>query len=100
MLTINSNTPWGEAQDVEKIAEGIESVMTAGHGGFKLSTERHAMVRQKFPDFHTFAGGSWYEEDCDVAVVVVTFPECFKPETVEQAKKMVANDTEYFGRVA
>ena len=34
------HTPWGWAQDIEELAEGVWRVSTAGHGGLKLSRER------------------------------------------------------------
>lgn len=67
-----SRTPWGEAQYVDQIAPGICAVGTASHGGVKLSPERNRCVppalRQR---------GGWYEEDCEEAVVEMTFPEEF-----------------------
>jgi hypothetical protein len=93
------HTPWGTAQDTNEIAEGITFYSTAGHGGMKLSPERHAKVQKKFPNFKTFAGGAWYEEDCDVMAVVATFPECFKAETVAECIEMVRKDEKYFGKM-
>jgi hypothetical protein len=95
MKTIK-NSPWGQVQHDNHIADGIVFVSTAGHGGFHLSPERHAAVRAKFPAFSTFAGGPWYEEDCDVAVVVAAFPEEFKPEQVKACKEMIKGDVGYF----
>ena len=80
-------TPWGVSNGAgEQIAPGIVWYDTAGHGGFHLSPERHAAVKQRFPDFTTFGGdGPWYEEDCDWAVVVFTFPEQFDAKTRTRA---------------
>lgn len=91
-----TTSPWGEVQDSIHIADGIDCVKTAGHGGFKLSPERHATIKQKFPLFETFAGGAWYEEDCDVTVVVVTFPEYFDASAVAEAKRIINRDKGYF----
>lgn len=90
------NTPWGNAQTVEAIADGIQCVTTAGHGGFKLSDEKHAEIRQRFPTFTTFAGGQWYEEDCDVAVVVYAFSQHFSSEFVQRATETIRNMKDYF----
>ena len=78
------SSPWGEIQVQDVVAEGITRVHTAGHGGFHLSAERHRALQRKF-HFHTFAGGPWYEEDCDMAAVVIAFPDDFKPEWVARA---------------
>lgn len=67
-----SQTPWGVSQSATVYAEGIESHSTAGHGGFKLSTERNRMVHPLLR-----AEGGWYEEDCAWAIVAITFPDLF-----------------------
>lgn len=84
-----TTTPWGEPQEIENVAEGIDFVSTAGHGGYLLNASRHNKVRELIPGWTTFAGGRWYEEDCDAAVVVVCHPECFPPESVERAFRAV-----------
>ena len=40
----NMRTPWGAAQTVKILIDGIGQVHTAGHGGFKLSHERNLKV--------------------------------------------------------
>jgi hypothetical protein len=81
-------TPWGESQGEPKIiANGIISVSTPGHGGMRLSAERMKQLRSKFPDFNTFAGGEWFEEDEDWAVVCLAFPEFFTIEQIRGAVK-------------
>lgn len=71
------NTPWGRAQMVKHIAPGIVQVSTASHGGIQLSTERQGEVDKRFPTFIPHAGGRWYEEDQDIAIVILTFPGIF-----------------------
>jgi hypothetical protein len=34
--------------------------------------------------------GGWYEEDCEVAIPMVTFPSAFKPEQVQAARETIA----------
>ena len=88
-------TPWGIADNVEHIADGIQFVTTPSHGGFRLSAVRNAHVPGIVQD-HTFRGlglianGSWYEEDCDAALVPVFFPECFPAVAVEAAHASLA----------
>ena len=53
-----AQTPWGISQGATVYAKGIESHSTAGHGGFKLSTERNGQVH---PLLRAMEG--WYEED-------------------------------------
>jgi hypothetical protein len=80
-------TPWGVAQSVKTIAPGIELIETAGHGGFRLSPERRQEMPEQYRNQQIFAGGNWYEEDCDAALVVASFPQFFKPETVQHCKE-------------
>jgi hypothetical protein len=77
-----ARTPWGIAQTHTKLADGIDLYTTASHGGIHLSDYRKRVVKAKFPTWDTFLpGGTWYEEDIDVAVVVLAFPDYF---TVDQ----------------
>lgn len=79
------STPWGPSQDAEVITEGITFHSTASHGGIHLSPERQAKMPKYMRD--TFAGGPWYEEDCDYARVVVVFPEHFPEGAYDRAIK-------------
>lgn len=84
--TTGSRSPWGTIQHVTAHADGIASVSTAGHGGIKLNRYRNAKVpaaaRRK---------GGWYEEDCEYAIPVLTFPEAFDPTHVEVARQSLKN---------
>jgi len=77
------------------------SYCTAGHGGIHLSPSRQAVVEQKFPGFTPFAGKPWYEEDCDVAVVILAFPEEFDDAAIRGAVRSVLGwSDDYFKAVA
>jgi hypothetical protein len=65
-------TPWGPSQSSKSHARGIVEYSCAGHGGFHLSSTRNAQVHATWRD-----SKGWYEEDCDYAIVVFTFPEYF-----------------------
>ena len=80
------NTPWGAAQDVEELAPGIVMVSTASHGGIYVSPiHMEKMVKWPSP----FLGNEFYEEDCDAAYVIVSFPDLFGPESVERARASI-----------
>lgn len=66
------HTIWGPSQHCKTVADGIQQVSTASHGGYKLDAIRNALV----PAYMRQAGG-WYEEDCDWAIVAVIFPAAF-----------------------
>ena len=50
-----TRTPWGEAQHVTHIQEGVWFASTASHGGIKLDRKRNA----KIPAVARIEGG-WY----------------------------------------
>jgi hypothetical protein len=79
-------TPWGVSQSVTEVYPGIQSVSTAGHGGYKLDRKRNAMVHEAWRNV-----GGWYEEDCEWAIVALTFKYEFPAETVEGAIKTLKN---------
>ncbi len=95
----NVMTPWGFSDHVKEDAPGIVFYSTPGHGGFLLDDARHAAVKKMLPNFKTFAGGKWYEEDCDACAVVACFPEAYTPEKVKHARARLAADPEYYGRL-
>ena len=79
-----SRTPWGAADYVTHLAPGIVSVGTPGHGGVKLSPERN----RKIPTALRQASG-WYEEDCDVYIPMMHYPEAFVrgEQTVDEMRE-------------
>lgn len=79
------STPWGMSQSEHPKTEGIVFYSTAGHGGYHLSPQRQRELSRRFPWFETFAGGPWYEEDQDCAVVVLAFPELYQPHEIRGA---------------
>ncbi|WP_020525201.1 DUF7007 domain-containing protein [Catelliglobosispora koreensis] len=79
------DTPWGTAQSVRVIAEGIVEVTTASHGGIRLHPARNASVPAPFRD-----RDGWYEEDAEWAFVALTFAEFFDPDHVQYAHLLAA----------
>lgn len=65
-------TPWGPSQTCEPLGAGVVQVTTASHGGIHLAPEQNAKVHQAWRD-----AAGWYEEDCDWAIVAVTFQTLF-----------------------
>jgi len=82
-----TSTPWGLSQDTEKVTRGINFYSTASHGGYKLSKKMNEKVHPAFKreGWAGMAHKGWYEEDCDWAIVVFTFPQYFKSEEYAQA---------------
>lgn len=82
---MSTETPRGEAQTTDVHAEGVAFHSTASHGGFKLDTERNALVHP------LWRNDGFYEEDCEAAIVIVTFPELFSAEIAAAAHKTAKN---------
>lgn len=80
------STPWGTSQGSSRIAWGITFYSTASHGGIKLSPTKQAEMppelRNKYP---------WYEEDDEVAKVIVGLPEYFSNDEYILAKDKLLN---------
>lgn len=85
-------SPWGPVQHAEVIADGIVQVDTASHGGFFLSPARLLQMPREFHGFNTWAGGPWFEEDCDATLVVLSFPDLFSPSWVKNALDYIRAD--------
>lgn len=86
--TPSRSTPWGHADFAERIADGIWQVSTPGHGGLWISADRKGQMAEPYRNIRTFAGGRWYEEDCDWCLVALSFPQYFTPEQIK-----IAHDT-------
>ena len=81
-------TPWGGSHTCDQIAPGIVSITTGSHGGFYLSPERADAMPEPYRSKVRFAGGTWFEEDCDWVLVVLSFPEVFEERVVNEAQAM------------
>ncbi|WP_156250944.1 DUF7007 domain-containing protein [Pseudactinotalea terrae] len=68
-IRIGSRTPWGAADVVYDIADGIAEVGTPSHGGIKLSPQRNKLVPAPLRN-----ASGWYEEDCEANIPMWTFP--------------------------
>lgn len=67
-----ASTPWGLSQLASIYGPGVICHSTAGHGGFHLSADRNQLV-----DPALRKDSLWYEEDCEWAIVALTFPDLF-----------------------
>lgn len=72
---MGTQTPWGTADYSKRIARGIMSYSTPGHGGIHVTPR----ILEMMPEELRIESG-WYEEDCDWCLVAVAFPLMFKDE--------------------
>lgn len=87
-------TPWGAVQSAYQWADGLYILSTASHGGLWLSPDRVSELRSLFPEFTPCAGWPWLEEDCDLSLAMLAWPDLFLPVEIREAvfsiKSMVA----------
>ena len=79
---MGTRTPWGTADSSEKVAKGVMRYDTPSHGGYHLSASANVLVHEAW---RTAKG--WYEEDCEWAIVAMTFPTLFSAESLAHAKE-------------
>lgn len=86
-------TPWGQAHGAYLYHEknGVEQIVfyyTAGHGGYYVSDDMLGQLPDNFKNFRTFTGKpNWFEEDCDAAIVLASFPLVFGLDRAEQGRQ-------------
>lgn len=90
----NARCPWGSAQQTRRIADGIDWISTAGHGGFRLSEERYGEMPEWLRPC-SFTGDQFFEEDCSWCAVVLAFPHLFNADQ-EQAAQLTY--TRHYGK--
>jgi len=83
---MGTRTPWGMSDSSKSYARGIVSYTTPGHGGFHLSKTKNEMVD---PSWRNPNG--WYEEDCEWAIVAMTFPTLFSGSECMAARSTAKN---------
>lgn len=94
---VRTQTPWGTAQSATQCGRGIVLYSTASHGGFHVSAELLKQMPEylRIADKYADGNAGWFEEDCGVALVVISFPERFSMkwrETAIDIMKMVYPD--------
>lgn len=79
-LRINGYSPWGYIQNIERLADGIFRVVTAGHGGIYLSPARQQELATIAPHLleavmrKSYAPKpAWWEEDCEAVLPLLAF---------------------------
>lgn len=91
MVTIPQDTPWGNPQQQEEISPDIGWYSTAGHGGYWISEKYWKELLEQWPNFNSFTGAQWLEEDCDWFAPLVLWPDFFPKDQVKIAVKTALN---------
>ncbi len=79
-------TPWGKPDSQKTIAKGIVSYTTSSHGGIYVAPSLNVQIHEAWR-----SKSGWYEEDCEWAIVAVTFQQYFKPEQIDSAINTLKN---------
>ncbi len=80
-LQTGTQTPWGPAQTVKRVADGIWTLDTSGHGGYYVAPMLRLQMPAGLASIKTYCGApGWYEEDCDWAIVAAAFPQHFSAQ--------------------
>ena len=83
---VGGYSPWGQADRVTVVAEGIVFVSTPSHGGFWVRPD----LLERIPTAHRAYAAKWslseqwYEEDCCALAVIAAFPEHFPQDNAEE----------------
>lgn len=78
------NSPWGPVQYRRMMAPGVVFVETASHGGAFVTEEAQQQIPEAIRSADRF-----YEEDCEIAAVIVTWPAHFTDQCVAAARQQV-----------
>lgn len=91
-IQVGSRTPWGIADHVEHIGEGIYRADTPSHGGYYVPDAMLHKIPVKHKAYAQKWSGSahWYEEDCAWACVALAFPHLFPQGALEIATETIA----------
>jgi hypothetical protein len=99
---IGPSTPWGAAQAGYQLARGVMLYSTAGHGGIRVTRKwaKDNLSGAAINLADTQGGYLWFEEDCQINLVLFEHPELWTklfttqnkdPEEIrETARKSIA----------
>ena len=78
-------TPWGLADYEKPMGEsGIIAVSTSSHGGYYVPPELYNAMPEPLR-FNPYGGGTWFEEDCEWALVALAYPQHFEARDLHYA---------------
>lgn len=79
-------TPWGVSQWSQDIGNGIVVHKTNSHGGYFVPDGIAEQMPERYKGPAIVSdGGLWFEEDCAVHGVALSFPAVFPPHAQEMS---------------
>ncbi len=88
---MSKSTPWGQADQIEQIGEGIYFASTPSHGGYFVPSSLLPAIPEQRQQRALYWSQSrnWYEEDCEWASVALAFPHLFDERAKQFAQSMI-----------
>lgn len=78
MPVVGGDSPWGVIQTIRPTEDcGALHISTASHGGIWVPPDQLAKMAAELRCNHYAGGGSWFEEDCEWALVYFGLPGVF-----------------------
>lgn len=86
------SSPWGKVDGHTPFGDlGLYHHSTAGHGGIYVPDEMLRRMPKPYRDANGYAGRNWFEEDCEWALVALSFPSGLSEKQIESATRTVKN---------
>jgi hypothetical protein len=83
-MNIPKNSPWGKVQNHEFITPWLVQVSTASHGGCKIEPNYNNLIPS-----HIRRENCWYEEDCDILIILFHLHEKICKDTNEERRQEI-----------
>lgn len=81
-MKLGDQTPWGEADYVSEVVEGVSLVATPSHGGIMVRKEVSAFLSERSKKVSIdFGDYICFEEDCALGAVFVDMPSIYRAMT-------------------
>lgn len=86
------SSPWGKVDGWSRFGDlGLFHHSTPGHGGIYVPPDMKRLMPKPYRDANQYGGGGWFEEDCEWALVALSFPSGLDEKTMENARSAVKN---------
>lgn len=84
-MKLGDQTPWGEADYINEIVEGVSLVGTPSHGGIMVRKEVSAFLSERSKKVSIdFGDYICFEEDCALGAVFMDMPSIYRAMTTKE----------------
>lgn len=86
------SSPWGNVDGWTPFGDlGLYQHSTSSHGGIYVPDEMLAMMPEPYRKANHYGGKNWFEEDCEWALVALSFPSGHSEKQMDSAIRTVKN---------